>query len=47
MRWQGTATSSSCYVSDCTLYGPQQAIDGNLHGGDFDHWVAVGLLRPG
>jgi len=28
----GTATSSSCYVSDCTLYGPQQAIDGNLHG---------------
>ena len=26
------ATSSSCYVSDCTLYGPQQAIDGNLHG---------------
>lgn len=28
----GVATSSSCYVSDCTLYGPQQAIDGNLHG---------------
>jgi hypothetical protein len=28
----GTATSSSCYVSDCILYGPQQAIDDNLHG---------------
>lgn len=28
----GVATSSSCYVSDCTLYGPNQAIDGNLHG---------------
>jgi hypothetical protein len=28
---QGTATSSSCYNGDCTLYGPQQAIDGNHH----------------
>ena len=26
------ATSSSCYVNDCTLYGPQQAIDGNHFG---------------
>ncbi len=33
---QGTATSSSCYVSDCTWYGPQQAIDGNHHG-----WTSV------
>ena len=29
---QGTATSSSCYISDCEWYGPQQAIDGNHHG---------------
>ena len=28
----GIASSSSCYVSDCFLYGSQQAIDGNLHG---------------
>ena len=28
----GSASSSSCYVSDCTLYGPQQAIDGNHFG---------------
>lgn len=33
----GTATSSSCYVSDCALYGPQQAIDGHHHG-----WTSVG-----
>jgi hypothetical protein len=26
------ATSSSCYVNDCTLYGPQQANDGNHFG---------------
>lgn len=25
-------TSSSCYNVDCALYGPWQAIDGNLHG---------------
>lgn len=28
----GTAINSSCYVSDCILYGAQQAIDGNHHG---------------
>ena len=28
----GNATSSSCYGNDCTLYGPQQAIDGNHFG---------------
>lgn len=28
----GVATSSSCYLSDCVLYGPEQSIDGNLHG---------------
>ena len=32
----GTATSSSCYVGDCDLYGPRQAIDGNHHG-----WTSV------
>lgn len=29
---QGAATSSSCYLTDCVLYGPQQAIDGNHFG---------------
>lgn len=28
----GAAASSSCYLSDCTLYGPEQAIDGSHHG---------------
>lgn len=29
---QGIASSSSCYNYDCTLFGPQQAIDGNHFG---------------
>ena len=28
----GSASSSSCYLGDCTLYGPMQAIDGSHHG---------------